>query len=150
MVWFGYHGGAPYGSNNYRSIHFRIYTNAQIRCGLYGDDLDTAAGVVTFGEWNHVVYAYDYGTETSKIYVDNQLITSGNIVPYVGGLRTATIGKWDVAFQSQEHFYVLMDEYMVYDRALSSNEIEQLYNIPEPITLLLIGFGGLGLRFKRK
>lgn len=84
------------------------------------------------------------------ILIQYRLITSGNIVPYVGGLRTATIGKWDVAFQSQEHFDGLMDEYMVYDRALSSNEIEQLYNVPEPITLLLIGFGGLGLRFKRK
>ena len=141
MVWFGYHGGAPYGSNYYRSIHFRIYPSGQIRCGLYGDALNTTAGIVMFGEWNHIVYSYDYDTEISAIYVNSQLIVSGDINPYVGGLRTATIGKWDVPFQSQENFDGLMDEFMVYDRALSAEEIEQLYQLelPELLGIEIVG-----------
>lgn len=141
MVWFGYHGGVPYGPNYYRSIHFRMYPNGQIRCGLYGDALNTTSGIVTFGEWNHIVYSYDYGTEKASIIVNNQLVVSGTLEPYVGGLRTATIGKWDVDFQSQENFDGLMDEFMVYGRALSAEEIQQLYllEIPELLGIEIIG-----------
>ena len=127
MVWFGYHGGAPFGSNTKRCIVLRIYPNGRIRFGLYNDDLNTGAGLVTFGQWNHIVVSYDYATDASAIYVNGQLKAFGDNGPYLGGQRTATIGKWNVDFQSQEHFNGAMDEFSVYDRALSAEEVEFLY-----------------------
>ncbi len=127
MVWFGYHGGAPYGPNNNRSIHLRMYPNGAIRYGLYNDDLNTGSGIVTFGQWNHIVVSYDYGADSSAIYVGGQLILTGSNGPYNGGLRTATIGKWDVGFQSQEHYKGLIDEVAIYDKALSENAVRAIY-----------------------
>lgn len=42
-----------------------------------------------------------------------------------------------------------IDDVHIYDRALSIEEVEQLYTVPEPATLLLLGLGGLLIR-KRK
>ena len=46
-------------------------------------------------------------------------------------------------------FNGLIDDVAVYNRALSAQEIYQIYSIPEPATLLLLGLGGLALRKRR-
>ena len=123
MVWFGYHYGSP---NQNRSIHLRGYVNGAIRFGNYGDDITTSAGVLQPDAWNHVVVTYDYNSDTSAIYVDGNLVISGNSGPYQGGFTTATIGKWNVSFQSQEHFKGLFDDMRIYNRALSAEEVKEL------------------------
>jgi len=39
-----------------------------------------------------------------------------------------------------------IDDMFIYDRALTVTEVNELYNIPEPCTLLLFGLGGLLIR----
>lgn len=46
------------------------------------------------------------------------------------------------------HYEGMIDEVRVYDRVLNPAEIAEL-SIPEPVTLLLLGLGGLALLRKR-
>ena len=143
MVWFGYHSSAP---NN--SIHIRAYRYGLIRFATYGPKVDTAAGVFQFGQWNHVTATYNAASGYSAIYYNGELAQSGYMPAYGGGLVTATIGKWDVTFQSQNLFQGLINDFRIYNNALSASEVAML--VPEPMSLVLFGIGLAGVRRMKK
>ncbi len=39
-----------------KSLHYRIYASGTVRMGFYGNDLDTAVGVIKKGEWTHITF----------------------------------------------------------------------------------------------
>jgi len=109
------------------------------------------------GQWHHVVGVYD-GTLASgniKLYVDGVLQTmnfdhTDNIVDIPESL---TIGSNNAGCSSgfaPDHFEGVIDDIRIYNRALSGAEVTELYLIPEPTTLLLLGFGAVMLRRKAK
>ncbi len=91
----------------------------------------TSNSVLNTGIWQHLVVTYD-GIQKPKIYVNNQEKTtyqfiggdtSGSITGYDTGLR---IGK--LTNVNTWPFSGLIDEVGIWNRALSSSEISQLYN----------------------
>lgn len=82
------------------------------------------------GKWYHIAGTYD-GT-TLKIYVNGQL---ENSTPLTGGIYDSSdalrIGDGDQGYWPMNG---LIDEARVYNRALSGNEVKQLYNFaPGPV-----------------
>ncbi len=111
-----------------QSLHLRAYSNGRIRFGFYYDDLDTATGVVQFGEWNYIVVSYDNTTDTSRIYYNGFLNISGNAGPFIGASPvTISIGKWNTA-PWQQHFKGIIDEVRVSTVERSADWIEASYN----------------------
>jgi len=107
-----------------KNIHFRIYNSGAYRMGFYSNDLDTAAGVVTFGGYNHVVMQYDYNLDTSYIYVNGQLNVSGSQGPFTDSSAQIGVGYWP---GSGQYFSGEIPVVKIYNRTLTSTEISNNY-----------------------
>ncbi len=121
QCWFEAH--TSFAVTGGESIHLRINSNGSIRFGYYWDDLDTAAGVVQFGAWNHIVVSYDNNTDESSIYYNGVLNISGNQGPFIGASPRISIGKWDT-----QYFNGAIDEVRVSNSLRSADWITTNYN----------------------
>ena len=106
------------------TIHIRIYPSGMVRFGFWGDDLDTDAGVVSAGLWTHIVATYDYGMDTSRIYVNGAQVASGNNGPFIALSPSLIIGAYEPGF---EYFNGTIDEVRIYDIPLTSQQVLQRY-----------------------
>jgi hypothetical protein len=95
---------------------------------------------VTYNGSTFTLYTGDeYGTPL----IDQSLSGSGSLVPSSNNLN---IGRNPA--NTDRYFDGAIDEVRIYNRALNSDEINQVYSTPEPATLLLLTLGGLLLRRK--
>ncbi len=91
--------------------------------GSHSNPLEAASGAVNTGEWTHIIWTYDNGTNT--IYQGGSDSTTS---PYTGqgvGVQgNIAIGQ-RTGFSN--YYGGAIDEVYVYDRVLNSTEIQQLY-----------------------
>jgi hypothetical protein len=118
-------------STQQNALHLQIYNFGRFRFGYYADDLD-AEDVVNYDQWNYIVVSYDESTDTSKIYFDGNEVASGNQGPLLGTPSEVLIGNWDSS--PNLFFRGVLDEFAIWDKALSSSEISDLYNSGAQIT----------------
>jgi hypothetical protein len=86
--------------------------------------LKSAAGLVP-NQWHHIVGTYD-GKEMS-VYVNNVLEGKATSPINLGESNTIRIGYWRDQDRQWYHYEGLIDEVMIYNRALSSDEVNTLY-----------------------
>ncbi len=103
------------------SLHYRIYNNGTVRMGFYGNDL-VAAAAVKANEWAHICFWCDADSNTRRIYINGeQKAQDQGKSLYKGTSGDTMVGSWGATGQK---FNGLIDEVMVWDRALDENEIE--------------------------
>lgn len=104
-----------------KSLHYRIYNNGTVRMGFYGNDLD-AAGAVKANEWAHICFWCDADSNTRRIYINGeQKAEDKGKSLYKGTGGDTMVGSWG---PNGQKFNGLIDEVMLWDRALSEKEIE--------------------------
>ena len=105
-------------------IHFQFANTDTVRAGVNGaDNLDqnTAPPV---GEWHHLVYTYKDGDQ-AVFYLDG--VEDGS-VDYTGtsrpvSMRERIMGGWS----NSRWLDAMLDDVMIYNRALTLEEAEQVY-----------------------
>jgi hypothetical protein len=105
------------------SLHYRIYTNATVRMGFYGNDLD-APNAVKPKEWAHITFWLDVKGKSRKIYINGKQVAedAGKAgIVYLGSAGDTMIGSWGATGQK---FNGLIDEVQVWNRALTEKEIQ--------------------------
>ena len=103
------------------SLHYRIYNNGTVRMGFYGNDLDAVA-VVKANEWAHICFWCDADCNTRGIYINGeQKAEDKGKSLYKGNDGDTMVGSWG---PNAQKFNGLIDEVMVWERALSEKEIE--------------------------
>jgi hypothetical protein len=107
-------------------------------CGVGdGTDLYTVTSVSTFtaSGWHHYAFVWDQATSTSpKLYIDgadNGATRSGTI-GNIGTLANANAFRLGAEADNGVPFAGSLDEAQVYDRALSPEEIANLYRLTTP------------------
>jgi len=84
----------------------------------------TAAGVITTNDWQHVAVVYDYNNNHAKMYVNGEFkpnsIVNNTLVKIQDTNIPITIGRW---FSNNDAFIGLIDEVRLYKRLLSEEEI---------------------------
>ncbi len=78
------------------------------------------------GRWNHMVFTMDAATGEKKVYINGaeDAAWSGLSLSAISGITTFYIGR---AAHSAMAYHGVLDEFQVYDHALSSNEVAALY-----------------------
>jgi hypothetical protein len=112
-------------ANNEWNFVFAPAAGAGIHMNIRGDmQLNGVTPLVT-GVWYHLAATYD--GETMRVYVNGAL---DGEMPYDGGIPAGSapvrIGANSDA-QPGEHFAGLIDEAAIYDRALTDDEVRQIY-----------------------
>lgn len=94
-----------------------------------------------YGEFHHIAATFDAATHTLVLYRDGEVVASRNDMPGSEMIANAAsafqIGR-NIANDSQWNGRI--DEVRFYNTALSQSEIQHVMTIPEPSTLVLLGF----------
>ena len=101
-------------------------------CDAQGTDQSFIEGRTNINDerWHHVVATYD--RSTLALYVDSMLDNYRSVQGAINTRPSAVwIGRdaWDVLKESSRAWNGLIDDVRIYNRALSSDEIHDLYNI---------------------
>ncbi|MBU1148768.1 LamG domain-containing protein, partial [Patescibacteria group bacterium] len=119
-------GWAVFTSAN-KNIYFQMGTGAETYVNAY-----TANNVLSSDVWYHIVAAFDTSADTMTIYLDGSISSNGannpksNSDTLRGTSKDLRIGSYGGA--GGTFFDGLIDEVRVYNHALSTNEITDLYN----------------------
>ena len=80
---------------------------------------------VPLNEWSHVMVTHDYSSQNVRIYINGILdtdVAGGSVVTISN--KTSKIGRYAATFPFQGS----LDEVRMYDRVLSSGEVQSLYD----------------------
>lgn len=149
------------GGVNGRAYSFAIHPNGEAYLTLSAAGTDALVGIafttntaIALNAWTHLAASYD-GANV-RIYVDGllkgQTAYSSGIFPGTDDLGIGgTVGGGAVG-QVLSAFSGQIDEAVIYNRALSPNEILTLATVPEPSTmgLILLGFAGMVFKARKR
>jgi hypothetical protein len=127
--------------------------NAMGQLDVWGHYAQIAAnnlGGNFFNSWHQITYVYSGSISSSQIYID------GNLQSGVVGFsnQTDTLSTLNTPLTVGYNFGWIndvgnsVDDIGVWNRALSSTEVTQLYaaqSVPEPSTCALFGIGAIGM-----
>jgi hypothetical protein len=90
------------------------------------------------GQWIHLAVVYDRDAGQVTQYVDGRSVMQEPMLVNIPlRIGNAEIGNWNVALdrprQPIRYFGGCMDEFMLFDAALSPREVEQFYRQGRPI-----------------
>ena len=98
----------------------------------------TSSGLIAAGTWQHVAATYDQSAGTATLYLNGSMILQTNlgvITPYtaqdlwIGYERDQiNLDKFNSIGSGRAWYAGLMDELSIYNRALSSTEIQAVFN----------------------
>jgi hypothetical protein len=125
--------------------HWHIFENGKIQLGVQGPNQTGgvryyAPKVFTperLGQWVQLAVVYDGNDRKVTHYVDGQQVSQDSFrLDTPLRIGDAEIGNWNVASFAEKYpvryFSGCMDEFMLFSRALSEREIEQLYSQGRP------------------
>ncbi len=93
--------------------------------------LGSSAGVVATNVFQHVALTYDKASGVATIYCNGQIAsqtTLGSFTPLTSSPYNLNLGRRQAPNNEVVSFAGLMDEPAIYNRALSANEIQSIYN----------------------
>lgn len=118
-----------------------------VRADPFEHDYVYSTKHISIMEWHHVVAIVE--NNIPDFYVDG-VITGKTVAAFTrtptGNTNPLLIGRRDDGL----YFNGKIDDVRIYNRALTEQEIWQLYTIPEPATLFLLGSGTFTLLRRRR
>lgn len=111
----------------------------------------TGIGSVPANAWTHIAITYDRANDVATTYINGNPDNTGGIGAVGDGAITFTassLGGGFYDFGHHDSFLGMMDNVMIFNEALSSSQVAAL--VPEPMSLVLLDFGGIFALFRRR
>jgi hypothetical protein len=120
----GVSGGAPYGM--YTGINGELKfmaNNLTVANAKGGQAIMTSTAKMTTGVWNHV--AVTFGNNTVCLYINGELTDTFETKIVIGSREQSLIIGANLVIWADMYYRGLIDEVLIYDRALSPVEIKR-------------------------
>jgi len=101
--------------------------------GKFGTNTAIAKNGYEINTWVHIVGTLDNKKRLNSIYINNKLIDSVSINLLISNSKKIQIGK-STLFQG-EYFNGILDDIVIYNRALSKQEIAALYTLKQSVEI---------------
>jgi len=128
--------GSPNGSDV--GVNLAVEPTGMLQVNVRGTDLvdhiiDSPQGALTANAWQHVAVTYDKNSGIGALYINGAIVASqnfGNFTPHTSYTNLLIGARTYLATASSPRsvFDGAMDEWSIYDRALSQCEIQSIYN----------------------
>lgn len=106
-------------------LHLGYRSDGRYTLAFWGNDLNTSL-TFTEGMWRHWVMSYDESTQSQDLYLNGELLSQRTASANFQGTGTLYIGS---RFNTgSTHYEGILDEIKIYDRALTAEEVAQLYD----------------------
>lgn len=118
-------------SSYYLSVASNETVDFSVYSGITGSSVSSEIGSVTVGNWVHICGVYDGKNIISYV---NGVPSGDGPIPYSSGIANTSAAFTIGTANDTDYFDGLIEEVRIYNRALSSIELSQLYNFaPGPI-----------------
>ena len=108
-----------------QNLHIQIHTNYHYKFGFYSNDLNSAV-YDDRNQWVHLVFQID-ASKNREIWRNGVRIANDTSSSFLNtGNNEVIIGEWANS-PSNDFFGSYLDDFRIYDKALSSTEITELY-----------------------
>lgn len=136
--------GQLFGSSSSSDGQYGIgIVDDEVRWQLYDGDTKSGAeaGLAGIDQWYHVVGTYDSSTGDQELYINNSLRTTSNAIddPLQTTSHGLSIGRDPTRDNVDFNFKGQFTDARLYDRALSSSEVDDLFN-GVPVNDGLVGY----------
>jgi len=90
---------------------------------------------LSLNTWVNIVLVYNKIDSNIKLYLDNNLVDTNIKTNWIGDVIYSDIllGNWPHDFPSVSSFPGNIDDFRIYDKALTAQEISDIYNDTEPL-----------------
>ncbi|MBN2442462.1 MAG: LamG domain-containing protein [Spirochaetales bacterium] len=117
---------------NWNGFWFQFYEDNHRFYNSYSI-IDQPSGCVE-NRWYHIAYAYDNNKHTLTLYVDGTSVASKTMsYSHYSDVSTNYIGAIGSGDINNYLFKGSIDDVMIFNRALSSNEVFSVYTMPPPV-----------------
>jgi hypothetical protein len=117
-------------SLSYQGLFTMFRTDNRFGFNFYDAGLYTEPIAADLTGWHHWVCTYLATTRERRIYCDGVFLTKDVVMANYQGKGDLLLGK---SWNANNNFDGLLDEVMVFDRALSDAEVKTLYNARKPL-----------------
>jgi hypothetical protein len=107
-----------------KHLHFGFRQSGTLFFGFHDNDLESS--LIGSSMWKLFSFTYDYSNKSRRIYVDNYLVSSDVSSNHYLGRSNLVLGKRSF---SSNYFTLETDDVRIYNRALSAEEVQALYNL---------------------
>ena len=104
----------------------QFFINSQ---SIAGNGTNSIAFTAPSAGWNHYVIVLQNGTNNTKVYINGTLVTSGTLYYNASTTSTPLVAGRFSNGGSYDHFGGKIDDIRIYNRALSSTEVSNLYTL---------------------
>jgi hypothetical protein len=127
-----------------REAHWQITVKGEIILGVMQDDgggdghhSPPVIGPNDLGKWVHIVTAYDSASNCISHYLNGNIVSQGALsIPVPLRIGSANIGNWNNAryhdIDAIRSLNGRIDEFALFRRVLSMEEIKQMYELGKP------------------
>lgn len=105
------------------------FTFGALNFQIAGADVTPSGGTMSTNQWYHLAFTYDDSADQVVTYlngVTNGVATTAAVIPVTAA--EFCIGRRSYSEGNEGYCNALIDEVLIYDRALTGTEISQLYN----------------------
>jgi len=126
-------------------VHWQITANGELLLGVSlpdtqdgdGHRSSPVLGPEDLGRWVHLAVVYDKQTNVIAHYLDGKRVSQGSLrVPTTVRIGPANLGNWnpgpDFQKNSRRSLNGRIDEFVILRRALTDDEVKQMYEMGKP------------------